>query len=50
MEEDRSSHNGSGNQTVQHKRACEVDSKPVGVVEVIGAELEISGYGTLLTA
>ena len=49
MEEKRPANDGSSDQTVQHERAGEVGAEPVAVAVVFGAELEVSGYGTLLT-
>ena len=50
MEEKRPGHNSSGYQAVQHKGAGEVDAEPVAAQVVFAAELEGSGYGTLLTS
>ena len=48
MEEDRGANDSSSDHHVQQERAGEVDTEPLAVV--VAAELEVSGYGTLLTA
>ena len=49
MEENRPADDGSSDQTVQDKRAGEVDAEPVAVNVVAVAELEVRCYDTLLT-
>jgi hypothetical protein len=46
-EEERGANDSSSDQDVQQERTSEVDTEPLAVV--VAAELEVSGYGILLT-
>ena len=49
VKEERPANDERSDQTVQDERTGEVDAKLIAVA-VFAAELEVSGYGTLLTS
>jgi outer membrane protein OmpA-like peptidoglycan-associated protein len=49
MEDIRRAKDERGNEAVQQQRTRKVAAKIVAVGVVVAAELEVSGYGTLLT-
>jgi hypothetical protein len=50
MKEHSPPNDDGSNNTMQHKRAGEVGTEPLTVAVVFVAEMEVSGYGNILTS